>query len=171
MIRKYTEIFCWKNIRILCIESAKTVNEMTLNEFVKLTTLWTLGPEVRYSQYHLIYEVSTKSIDLRWWYCMIEWKPFFVKQRQSKIKRFYPLTIPNHSPLNKIHQKLLSLKAEIKCWRLDRYSRRKHNILTLSCGRVKQHEKNNSYTLILLILRTIPLIYSCRYIMNPPTGS
>ena len=61
MIRKYTEIFCWKNvssfctakathifsaknIRILCIESAKTVNEMTLNELVKLTTLWTTGP-------------------------------------------------------------------------------------------------------------------------------
>ena len=55
MIRKYAEIFCRKhvssfcfakathifsskNIRILCIESAKTVNEMTLNELVKLTT-------------------------------------------------------------------------------------------------------------------------------------
>ena len=61
MICKYAEIFCWKNvssfcnakathifsaknIRILCIESAKTVNEMTLNELVKLTTLWTTGP-------------------------------------------------------------------------------------------------------------------------------
>ena len=61
MIRKYAEIFCWKNvssfcsakathifsaknIRILFIESAKTVNEMTLNELVKLTTLWTTGP-------------------------------------------------------------------------------------------------------------------------------
>ena len=61
MIRKYTEIFCWKNvssfcsakathifsvknIRILYIESTKTVNEMTLNELVKLTTLWTTGP-------------------------------------------------------------------------------------------------------------------------------
>ena len=61
MIRKYTGIFCWKNvssfcsakathifsaknIRILCIESAKTVNEMTLNDVVKLTTLWTTGP-------------------------------------------------------------------------------------------------------------------------------
>ena len=60
MIRKYAEIFCWKNvssfcsakathifsakyIRILYIESAKTVNEMTLNELVKLT-LWTTGP-------------------------------------------------------------------------------------------------------------------------------
>ena len=58
---KYAEIFCWKNvssfcsakathifsaknIRILYIESAKTVNEMTLNELVKLTTLWTTGP-------------------------------------------------------------------------------------------------------------------------------
>ena len=61
MIRKYADIFCWKNvssfcsakathifsaknIRILYIESAKTVNEMTLNELVKLTTLWTTGP-------------------------------------------------------------------------------------------------------------------------------
>ena len=33
-----------KNIRILYIESAKTVNEMTINELVKLTTLWTTGP-------------------------------------------------------------------------------------------------------------------------------
>ena len=32
-------IFSAKNIRILYIESAKTVNEMTLNELVKLTTL------------------------------------------------------------------------------------------------------------------------------------
>ena len=64
MIRKYTEIFCWKNvssfctakathifsaknIRILYIESAKTVNEMILNELVKLTTLWTTGPRSR----------------------------------------------------------------------------------------------------------------------------
>ena len=39
---------CWnfllKNIRILYIESAKTVNEMTLNKLDKLTTLWTTGP-------------------------------------------------------------------------------------------------------------------------------
>ena len=61
MICKYAEIFCWKNvsgfcsakathifsaknIRILYIESAETVNEMTLNELVKLTTLWTTRP-------------------------------------------------------------------------------------------------------------------------------
>ena len=31
---KATHIFSAKNIRILCIESAKTVNEMTLNELV-----------------------------------------------------------------------------------------------------------------------------------------
>ena len=61
MIRKYAEIFCWKNvssfcsakathifsaknIRLLYIESAKIVNKMTLNELVKLTTLWKTGP-------------------------------------------------------------------------------------------------------------------------------
>ena len=36
---KATQIFSAKNIRILYIESAKTVNEMTLNELVKLTML------------------------------------------------------------------------------------------------------------------------------------
>ena len=36
---KATHIFSAKNIRILCIESAKTVNEMCLNELVKLTML------------------------------------------------------------------------------------------------------------------------------------
>ena len=41
---KATHIFSAKNIRILYVESAKTVNEMTLNELVKLTTLWTTGP-------------------------------------------------------------------------------------------------------------------------------
>ena len=63
MIRKYAEIFCWKNvssfcsaeatyifsaknIRILYIESAKTVNEITFNELVKLTTLWTTVPRI-----------------------------------------------------------------------------------------------------------------------------
>ena len=60
-MREYADIFCWKNvssfcsakathifsaknIRILYIESTKTVNEMTINELVKLTTLWTTGP-------------------------------------------------------------------------------------------------------------------------------
>ena len=34
---KATHIFSAKNFRILYIESAKTINEMTLNELVKLT--------------------------------------------------------------------------------------------------------------------------------------
>ena len=38
-VQKLLTFFSAKNIRILCIESAKTVNEMTLNELVKLTTL------------------------------------------------------------------------------------------------------------------------------------
>ena len=43
-VQKLLTFFQQKNIRILCIESAKTVNEMALNELVKLTTLWTTGP-------------------------------------------------------------------------------------------------------------------------------
>ena len=41
---KATHIFSAKNIRIFYIESAKTVNEISLNELVKLTTLWTTEP-------------------------------------------------------------------------------------------------------------------------------
>ena len=41
-VQKLLTFFSAKNIRILCIESAKTVNEMTLNELVKLTTLFYL---------------------------------------------------------------------------------------------------------------------------------
>ena len=43
--------FSAKNIRILYIESAKTVNEMTLNELVKLTTAlnnWAMVASVHY---------------------------------------------------------------------------------------------------------------------------
>ena len=37
-------IFSAKNIRILYVESAKTVNKMTLNELVKLMRFEQLGP-------------------------------------------------------------------------------------------------------------------------------
>ena len=43
-VQKLLTFFQQKIIRILYIESAKTVNEMTLNELVKLTMLWTTGP-------------------------------------------------------------------------------------------------------------------------------
>ena len=43
-VQKVLTFFSAKNFRILYIESAKTVNEMTLNELVKLTMLWTTGP-------------------------------------------------------------------------------------------------------------------------------
>ena len=43
-VQKLLTFFQQKNIRILYIESTKTVKEMTLNQLVKLTTLWTTGP-------------------------------------------------------------------------------------------------------------------------------
>ena len=43
-VAKATHIFSAKNIKILYIDSAKIFNEMTLNELVKLTMLWTTGP-------------------------------------------------------------------------------------------------------------------------------
>ena len=49
-VQKLLTFFSAKNIRILYIESAKTVNEMILNKLFKLTTLWTTGPwKVLYS--------------------------------------------------------------------------------------------------------------------------
>ena len=44
-LQKLLTFFQPKNIRILYIDSASTVNKMTLNELVKLTTLWTTGPK------------------------------------------------------------------------------------------------------------------------------
>ena len=38
-VQKLLTFFSAKNIRILCIESAKTIKEMTLNKLVKLTML------------------------------------------------------------------------------------------------------------------------------------
>ena len=49
-VQKLLTFFSAKNFRILYIESAKTVNEMTLNELVKLTTLWTTGPWITNSE-------------------------------------------------------------------------------------------------------------------------
>ena len=42
-VQKLLTFFSAKNIRILYIESAKTVNKMTLNELVKLKMLWKRG--------------------------------------------------------------------------------------------------------------------------------
>ena len=58
---KATHIFSAKNIRILYIESAKTVNDMTLNELVKLTMLWTTGPWsefIMFATHHQILDLS-----------------------------------------------------------------------------------------------------------------
>ena len=44
VVQKLLTFFSAKNIRILYIESTKINNEMTLNELVKLTMLWTTGP-------------------------------------------------------------------------------------------------------------------------------
>ena len=58
-VQKLLTFFSAKNIRMLYIESAKTVNEMTLNELVKLTMLWTTGPWLTlYYQQHFLSSVS-----------------------------------------------------------------------------------------------------------------
>ena len=78
MIREYAEIVCWKNVSSFCsakathifsakniiilyIESAKTVNEMTLNELVKLTMLWTTGPWLSAYNHLIVLDLSALS--------------------------------------------------------------------------------------------------------------
>ena len=99
MICKYAEIFCWKNvssfcsakathifsaknIRILYTESAKTVNEMTLNKLVKLTMLWTTGP------WYFIYICSKAyclySLELPWWGSSNEYSQSMFSSRNKK---------------------------------------------------------------------------------------
>ena len=53
-----THIFSAKNFRKLYIESVKTVNKMTLNELVKLTTLWTTGPCLIYTTGCIVFSPS-----------------------------------------------------------------------------------------------------------------
>ena len=59
-VQKLLTFFSAKNIRILYIESPKTVNEMTLHELVKLTTLWTTGPWL--SEYIELHSNFSKTI-------------------------------------------------------------------------------------------------------------
>ena len=59
-VQKLLTFLSAKNIRILYIESAKTVNEMILNE---LTTLWTTGPRSDLHGHTLIWTFA-----LRIWY-------------------------------------------------------------------------------------------------------
>ena len=46
-VQKLVTFFQQKISEYCIFESAKIVNEMTLNELVKLTTLWTTGPSMQ----------------------------------------------------------------------------------------------------------------------------
>ena len=56
-------VFSAKNIRILYIESPKTVNEMTLNKLVKGTTRWTTGPWYTWPAYEQSTRVKLSSLN------------------------------------------------------------------------------------------------------------
>ena len=108
---KATHILAAKNIRILYIESAKIVNEMTLNELVKLMTLWTTGsrlPDVQanFSLWWLHISGDTLSqVTTHIWFCgeirkrfvwisaylehrchMVDVHPFVFHNTQSNLK-------------------------------------------------------------------------------------
>ena len=100
---KATHIFSAKNIRIMYIESAKTVNEMTLNELVKLTTLWTTGPRL----------LSFTQIPF--------WKTVFSKRK----KNCSPFRIDTFSEGSKIKfdrvWKCVTSPSKIRYYRLHKY--------------------------------------------------
>ena len=79
---KATHIFSAKNIRILYIESAKTVNEMTLNKLIKLTTLWTTGPRTFYGN-SLSYLSWIKSNLLTAWWIDKFWRNLKIEYHLS----------------------------------------------------------------------------------------
>ena len=81
---KATHIFSAKNVRILYIESAKIGNEMTLNELVKLTTLWTTGPRLAYNWkwvWHLNLCSMTRVKTLHVWNLFILWNSVALDKR------------------------------------------------------------------------------------------
>ena len=101
MIHKYAEIFCWKNVssfctakathifsaknfRIMYIESPKTVNEMTLNELVKLTMLWTTGPWSSTPEPIRENPLLTAISPLNNWALIIVFSVCLKKQKQNK---------------------------------------------------------------------------------------
>ena len=125
MIRKYAEIFCWKNvssfcsakathifsaknIRILYIESTKTVNEMTLNELVKLTTLWTTGPSIILSSFSRVVVVILEDDIYGWMTChlLLEPIPFRIH-----VDIWYQLVIKQGSSLSSYY----SVRRQMLC--------------------------------------------------------
>ena len=59
----WVAFFSAKNIKILYIESAKTVNEMTLNKLVKLMMLWATGPSTfSWKEKHPIWSYAVISL-------------------------------------------------------------------------------------------------------------
>ena len=107
---KATHIFSAKHIRILYTESAKTVNEMTLNELVMLTTLWTTGPRfiIRLNHYlalawtgpilfllHYIFRILNAYACKRRPRLACAFKTIYVTVRMlySVLKRFYAFPI------------------------------------------------------------------------------
>ena len=70
--KSYSHFFS-KKIRILYIESAKTVNEMTLYELVKLTTLWTTGPRCRNTRKPWIGPWWTQTLIVRHRPSVVDW--------------------------------------------------------------------------------------------------
>ena len=85
-VQKLLNFFSAKNIRILYIESAKTVNKMTLNELVKLTMLRTTGPSssTSYCTYPKIWQVA------------VNFQPQRVKTTWKKFKELLPVLSSCH---------------------------------------------------------------------------
>ena len=92
-----SHIFSAKNIRILYFESAKTVNEMTLNELVKLTMLYSTGPRlIHVNKFSLKFTSSDTQIcwNFLWkkmWVALQKLLTFFFQQKISEYCILNPL--------------------------------------------------------------------------------
>ena len=112
MIRIYAEIFCWKNVSSFCsakathifsaknfrklyIESAKIVNEMTLNELIKLTTLF-IFIIIPHTHTHSPIQTSAPS-----------------PNTHINRKQFSHLNYPKYEIVHKINAKFISLQFHL----------------------------------------------------------
>ena len=117
-------IFSAKNIRILYIVSTKTVNEMTLNNLVKLTTLWTTGSRLS------VNVVSPESVlftyingRLRGNFCQ---RTQHVAQLRGRV-----------CTLKDLAESLKSLSCSVLCWEKKNTKKKTHRSKSFATGSVR----------------------------------
>ena len=90
-VQKLLTFFQQKILEYLYIESAKTVNEMTLKELVKLTTLWTSGPWILHLSGALSMNLAWSPVTI-WLICLFQhwliWQERLSQRKAAILNQF-----------------------------------------------------------------------------------